>query len=102
MTAARTNFSFDNLIARFSYGLREASRWALKGMLAIAIIIFAGMFAVLTAIIGLGIAAVAILLRLTTGGRKETVFTSRKTNPDTEASGVTLDAHRTASGWTVE
>lgn len=104
MTAARSTLSFDAILARIGNGLREGARWALRGILALAIIVMAGMFAVMTAIVGLVIATVAILLRLTTGGRRETIFTSRTTTTRTEAEsdGITLDAHRTARGWTVE
>lgn len=102
MTAARSTLSIDTLIARIGHGMREGARWALRGLLAVAIIIMAGMFAVLTATVGLIIAAVAILFRLTNGGRRETVFTSRQDSTGKEAGGVTLDAHRTARGWTVE
>ena len=103
MTAARSTLSFDAILARIGNGLREGARWALRGILALAIIVMAGMFAVMTAIVGLVIATVAILLRLTTGGRRETIFTSRTTTrTEAEIDGITLDAHRTARGWTVE
>lgn len=104
MTAARSTPSFDALLARIGYGFREGARWALRGILAVAIIVMAGVFAVTTAAVGLIIAAVAILLRLTTGSGRAKVFTTKSgpSRPRPEADGITLDAHRTASGWTVE
>ena len=53
MTAARSTLSFDAILARIGNGLREGARWALRGILALAIIVMAGMFAVMTAIVGL-------------------------------------------------
>ncbi|WP_300390439.1 hypothetical protein [Henriciella sp.] len=102
MTAARSTLSFETLIARIGHGLREGARWGLRGILALAIIVMAGMFAVVTAAVGLVIAAVAILLRLTTGGRQQGRQARKTKRPHTEADGITLDAHRTARGWTVE
>ena len=99
MTAARSSFSFDVILSRLANGFREVARWGLRGVIALAVIVMAGMIAVVTAAIGLIIAAVAILLRMT-GARRST--TVRRERTKTEADGITLDAHRTASGWTVE
>lgn len=102
MTAARSTPSLEALLARGGHALREGARWFLRGVLALAIIVMAGMFAVVTAAVGLIIAAVAILLRLTTGGSKAGPKPGPRPGPKTEADGITLDAHRTARGWTVE
>ncbi|WP_300375762.1 hypothetical protein [Henriciella sp.] len=99
MTAARSSLSFDNILSRLANGTREVARWGLRGVIALAVIVMAGMIAVVTAAIGLIIAAVAILLRLT-GARNATA--TRHQRAKTESDGITLDAHRTASGWTVE
>ncbi|WP_143435394.1 hypothetical protein [Henriciella aquimarina] len=99
MTAARSTLSMESLFARVGNALREGARWGLRGILALAIIVMAGMIAVVTAAIGLVIATVALLLRLT-GARS--VSMGRTKSPRTEADGITLDAHRTARGWTVE
>lgn len=100
MTAARTGFSPETLFIRFGNGLREAARWGLRGALALVIIFMAGVIAVVTAGVGLIVAAIAILLRLTGARGKTTVH---RTRPDSAPSdGITLDAHRTARGWTVE
>ena len=103
MTAARSPLSLETLMARAGHALREGARWFLRGVLALAIIVMAGMFAVVTAAVGLIIAAVAILLRLTTGGARGGAKPGpRPGSAKTEADGITLDAHRTARGWTVE
>ena len=99
MTAARSSLSLHGIVSRIGYGLREVARWGLRGVIALAVIVMAGMIAVVTAAIGLIIAAVAILLRL--AGARPSASMNRKP-PKTESDGVTLDAHRTASGWTVE
>ena len=79
--------------------MREAARWGLRGIMALAIIFMAGVIAVVTAAVGLVIAAIAVLLRLT-GARSK--GPSQHTHTEGPADGITLDAHRTARGWTVE
>ena len=99
MTAARQTLSPDMVLARILTGLREAARFTLKAILALAIVFMAGVIAVVTAAIGLIVAAVAVLLKLASASRP----TARRTTHDeTDASGITLEAHRTARGWTVE
>ena len=49
---------------------------------------------------GLIIAAVAVLLKLTTG--KAGPRRAQYAGGETDESGITLEAHRTARGWTVE
>jgi hypothetical protein len=98
MTAARQTISAEMLIARVFHGLREAARFSLKAVLALAIIFMAGVIAVITAAVGLIVAAVAVLLKLT-GNRARP---AQHTRTHTDDSGITLEAHRTARGWTVE
>ncbi|MGB3625191.1 MAG: hypothetical protein WA989_05175, partial [Henriciella sp.] len=100
MTAARTGFSLETLFLRVGNGLREAARWALRGALALVIIFMAGVIAVVTAGVGLIVAAIAILLRLT-GARGKTTTYRTHTADSAPSDGITLDAHRTARGWTV-
>ncbi|MEQ9316929.1 MAG: hypothetical protein RLN72_13825 [Henriciella sp.] len=100
MTAARTGFSLETLFLRFGNGLREAARWALRGALALVIIFMAGVIAVVTAGVGLIVAAIAILLRLTGARRKPQAYQGNARSGSDD--GLTIDAHRTAHGWTVE
>jgi hypothetical protein len=100
MTAARTGVSFEAILARIGNGLREAARWGLRGVMALVIIFMAGVIAVVTAAVGLVIAAIAVLLRLT-GARPKAASQPGETQQG-PADGITLDAHRTARGWTVE
>ena len=57
MTSARTPISADLFLNRIGYAFKEAARWTLKGLLAIAIVFMAGVIAVITAAAGLFIAA---------------------------------------------
>ena len=100
MPAARTPISADLIFGRIAYTVRQAARWTLKGLLAIAIVFMAGFIAVMTAAAGLFIAAVAVLLKLTTG--KSAPRRPQYAGGKTDESGITLEAHRTARGWTVE
>lgn len=99
MTSARSNLSTDMILARIGAGLRQAFHWTLRGLLALSIVFMAGVFAVITAAVGLIIAAVAVFLKLT-----GTTSTRRKSSErtHTDEAGITLEAHRTARGWTVE
>ena len=78
--------------------LRHVFRWLLRGALALAIILLAGMLAVATAFAGLALARGAILLRLFARHQ------AGQTPPDvpSSAQGLTLNAKRTPRGWTVE
>ena len=102
MTAARTtSFSVDTVLSRIGYAFREGARWLLRGLLAITIICMAGVIAVVTAAVGLIVAAIAVLLLLT-GARSGTARATRTHDARIDPDGVTLNAHRTARGWTVE
>lgn len=83
-----------NLFLAFQQGLR----WFAKGLLAVALIMLAGLLAVMTAIAGLVIAAFALLIRMS-GSKSESVQTY-DVREDGEA--ITLEARRTPRGWTVE
>lgn len=99
MTAARQTLSTDLILARILSGFREAVRFTLKAVLALAIVFMAGVIAVITAAIGLIVAAVAVLLKIAAPSRRSGEARSKA---ETDASGITLEAHRTARGWTVE
>lgn len=101
MTAARQTLSVEIVFARLVAGVREAVRFGLKAMLALAIVFMAGVFAVITAAVGIMVAAVAVLLKLT-GNRRRSSGTAHTYRAETDESGITLEAHRTARGWTVE
>ncbi|MEM9053910.1 MAG: hypothetical protein AAGB16_01180 [Pseudomonadota bacterium] len=83
-----------NLILAFQQGLR----WFAKGMLAVALIMLAGLLAVMTAIAGLVLAAFALLVRIS-GSKADDVQTY---DVREEGDAITLEARRTPRGWTVE
>lgn len=97
MTATHTApFGFPhNLLAL----LRRAGNLLTKGVLAVAIIFMAGMIAVATAVVGLALAAFAIILRLT-GSRDDAPHTQYEETAENGA--ITLEAKKTPRGWTVE
>ncbi len=86
----------DSLIASLRHGLVIAGRVALGAF----IIMAAGILAVATAVAGLAIAAVALVMGLM--GRA--YFSRRASTRARRQAGasMTLEAHRTARGWTVE
>lgn len=96
MTANQTHAGDDILAA-----LANAGRAFLSGtgkvFLAVMIVLAAGLLAVATAIAGLFLATAAIVIRLTGARRKRPAAAASQSG---EA--VTLEAHRTARGWTVE
>lgn len=63
-----------------------------KGMLAVAIVVMAGIIAVATAAAGIALAAFALILRLSGSSSQE-----RADNGT-----ITLEAKKTPRGWTVE
>lgn len=77
--------------------LRRAGGFLGKALLALAIIFAAGVIAIATAIAGLAIASAALLVRLFGGFNEPTQWREK---PDGE--GITLEAHKTPRGWTVE
>ena len=97
MTATHTApFGFPhNLFAL----LRRMGNLLMKGVLAFAIIMMAGILAVATAAAGLALAAYAVILRLSGSGsdRSQTHYAEKAENGT-----VTLEAKKTPRGWTVE
>jgi len=84
-----------NLIAL----MRQVSRLVFRGGVAVALIFLAGMIAIATAMAGIALALVAVLMRLF-GTGDEPRF---KTRPEAGQDGsVTLNARKTPRGWTVE
>lgn len=95
MTATQTApFGFPHSALAF---LRRVGSLVAKALLAIAIIFAAGIIAVATAAAGIALATVALLMGLF-GSKKP----HQSESADTEATGITLEARRTAHGWTVE
>ncbi|MCI4643248.1 MAG: hypothetical protein MRY64_00515 [Hyphomonadaceae bacterium] len=75
--------------------LRAGLSFMAKVAIATLLILAAGILAVATAIVGLVIAGIALLLRFVgRGGPRRTGWRENGT--------VTLEAHRTAHGWRVE
>ncbi|MEL6862335.1 MAG: hypothetical protein AAGL11_10890 [Pseudomonadota bacterium] len=79
--------------------LRQLGNLMAKGILAVAIIIMAGLIAVATAAAGIALAAFALILRLS--GSKADTHTTRF-EETAENGAVTLEAKKTPRGWTVE
>ncbi|MEM7492921.1 MAG: hypothetical protein AAF296_06025 [Pseudomonadota bacterium] len=95
MTATQINPNgFTNSLIE---GLKQGLSWFAKGLLAVALVVLAGLLAVMTAIVGMVIASAALLIRLM-GPKNETG--SFDVTEDGE--GLTLEARKTARGWTVE
>ncbi|MEO0883875.1 MAG: hypothetical protein AAFY34_14260 [Pseudomonadota bacterium] len=95
-TAGPAPILFANLIAFLQRGWRLMGRLMLGGLF----IIGAGIVALATAVLGLLIAFAAIILRFTRAG--EATFRRRRRSQSTGETGFTLEARRTARGWTVE
>ncbi len=70
-----------------------------KGILAIAIVIMAGLIAVATAAAGIALADFALILRMS--GSKASEHQTRY-EKNAENGTVTLEAKKTPRGWTVE
>ncbi|MEL6829180.1 MAG: hypothetical protein AAFO63_03485 [Pseudomonadota bacterium] len=79
--------------------MRQLTRFAVRGGVAVALIFLAGMLAVATAIAGITLALVAVLMRLFGTGEEASVRTSSQPGAD---GSVTLEARKTPRGWTVE
>lgn len=62
----------------------------------ILLVAFAGVVALMTAFVGVMLAAAALVMRFAGGRRMGTVAATGETEP------MTLDARRTPRGWTVE
>ncbi len=62
------------------------------------VVLAAGVLAVATAVIGLILALAAIVIGLASGKRP----VAERAGTSTTEDGVTLEAHRTPDGWTVE
>lgn len=95
MTATQINPN--SFLTSLMQGMRQGLRWFAKGMVAVSLVVLAGMLAVMTAIAGLVIAAVALMIRLI----------GPKAHPHTieikeDGEGLTLEARKTPRGWTVE
>ncbi|MEM7768588.1 MAG: hypothetical protein AAF253_14065 [Pseudomonadota bacterium] len=78
-------------------GFRKAGEWVRRLLIAMAVILAAGILAVVTAMFGLVLAAIAILMRFAGRGVD---FDVRGRNRPSET--LTLEARRTPRGWTVE
>ena len=77
--------------------LRRMGNLFAKGVLAIAIIMMAGILAVATAAAGIALAAYALILRLSGSEHRQTRY-----EENADAGTVTLEAKKTPRGWTVE
>ncbi|MEM1086148.1 MAG: hypothetical protein AAGH90_00340 [Pseudomonadota bacterium] len=77
--------------------LKQGLSWFAKGLIALALIVLAGLLAVMTAIAGMVIASAALLIRLTGSDRHADKYDVRQ-----EGEGLTLEARKTPRGWTVE
>ena len=79
--------------------LRRMGNLFMKGFLAVAIIMMAGILAVATAAAGIALAAYALILRLSgsSAERGQTRYEETAENGT-----ITLDAKKTPRGWTVE
>lgn len=84
-----------NLIAL----MRQVSRFVIRGGVALTLIFLAGMLAVATAIAGITLALVALLIRFFGTSDDTRVQTRAEAGPDGT---VTLNARKTPRGWTVE
>ncbi|MEO1643295.1 MAG: hypothetical protein AAFR74_08165 [Pseudomonadota bacterium] len=95
MTATQTNPN--NFMISLINGLKQALTWFAKGLIALALVVLAGMLAVMTAIAGMVIASAALLIGLAGSKRRTEDYTVRE-----DGEGLTLEARKTPRGWTVE
>lgn len=95
MTATQINTN--GFTTSFLQGLKQGLRWFAKGMVAVALIVLAGLLAVMTAMAGLVIAGVALMLRLVGPKSDAKTYDIRE-----DGNGLTLEARKTPRGWTVE
>lgn len=98
MTANETRPAGSDLLEAIAVRLREGLVLVAKVAIAGLLIIAAGVLAVATAIAGLVIAGIAILLRFI-GRQAGHPSTRRRAGT---AGTITLEARRTGHGWTVE
>lgn len=99
MTATQTfPLGFPHNLVAF---LRRFGGLAIKTVLALAIIMAAGIIAVLAAAAGLALACVTLLMRLFSA-QSDPAETPTGPNAAGEQTPITLEARKTARGWTVE
>ena len=96
MTANQSRNPVDDLFAGLAGAAGAFARGVARLFLAVMIVLAAGLVAVAAAIAGLFLAAAALLMRYT-GGRARPK-PARAGSPEA----MTLEARRTARGWTVE
>ena len=96
MTLNETKLPADGILESLMQNLRTGLSFMAKLAIATLLILAAGILAVATAIVGLVIASIALLLRFV--GRAG----PRRPNWRESNGTVTLEAHRTAHGWRVE
>ncbi len=104
MTATQTfPLGFPHNLVTF---LRRFGGLVVKAVLALAIIFAAGIIAVGAATVGLALACVALLMRLFSAQRDPVHLGPQHPPERPNASGdqlpITLEARKTARGWTVE
>lgn len=98
MTIQQKRYASNAFFEAFAGHLRRGLLLAGRLILGAFIIMAAGVLAVATAVAGLVITAIAVVIGLL--GRRHL---ARERRPQSgSGSGVTLDAHRTPRGWTVE
>lgn len=95
-TAGPAPIMFANLAAFLQRSWRFMGRLMIGGL----IIVGAGIVALATAILGLLIAFAAVIIRFTSRG--EPVFRRSNRTSSAQENDFTLEARRTARGWTVE
>jgi len=91
-TTARPPFQASALVDTLRRGFAMMLKLIMGGMVVLA----AGILAVAIAIVGMLLAAVAVVYRMVSGDR------AAAPKEPVHKDGITLDAHRTANGWTVE
>lgn len=101
MTAQQTRPNVAAMMEALMMRLRGFLSFATKLVLGFAILVAAGMLALVTAVAGLVLAGLAILMRIFArpGQMRRWDEDARRSNADGT---VTLDARRTPRGWTVE
>jgi len=97
MTATHSApFGFPHSMQAF---LRRIVNLFAKTLLAVAIVVLAGLIAVATAAAGIALAAFALILRFSGSGARER---PTRFEENAENGSVTLEAKKTPRGWTVE
>ncbi|MEO1405149.1 MAG: hypothetical protein AAFV54_01495 [Pseudomonadota bacterium] len=95
-TAGPAPLFLSSLVAFFQRGWNLMGRLMIGGLF----IMGAGIVALATAVLGLLIAFAAIIIRYTRSG--EAVFQRKRRSGSKDKDDFTLEARRTARGWTVE